>query len=291
MFCLGRGETDSLPKQDKSGGGAGIWEPMSSPGPSNAYIWLGIPETSESGALNTQINRMCPKAENTCPGMNHTSFPASPEEMPVLVSLPWNLKFSGRNFQVALWVEAFSHSTTKWPSLYTRKSLWNRQKKSSSLQGEPRHKLTNDQDWEGEKKTWLKQKQSGEIQGRSRRRGCPQAQEKAGSQSSFSRIGQEFTDYQACKWPALHSLCSVAQSCPALCDPMDCSPPGSPIPGILQARTLEWGAISFSEIIVSHKKGKTKTPAWLQLDLLLFQTSSYLDVLWKGCWPDPPHIH
>ena len=140
MFCLGRGETDSLPKQDKSGGGAGIWEPMSSPGPSNAYIWLGVPETSESGALNTQINRMCPKAENTCPGMNHTSFPASPEEMPVLVSLPWNLKFSGRNFQVALWVEAFSHSTTKWPSLYTRKSLWNRQKKSSSLQGEPRHK-------------------------------------------------------------------------------------------------------------------------------------------------------
>ena len=39
---------------------------------------------------------------------------------------------------------------------------------------------------------------------------------------------------------------SVAQSCPALCDPMDCSPPGSTIHGILQARVLEWGAISFS---------------------------------------------
>ena len=38
----------------------------------------------------------------------------------------------------------------------------------------------------------------------------------------------------------------VAQSCPALCDPMDCSPPGSFVHGILQARTLEWGAISFS---------------------------------------------
>ena len=36
------------------------------------------------------------------------------------------------------------------------------------------------------------------------------------------------------------------QSCPTLCDPMDGSPPGSPIPGILQARTLEWVAISFS---------------------------------------------
>ena len=36
------------------------------------------------------------------------------------------------------------------------------------------------------------------------------------------------------------------QSCPTLCNPMDGSPPGSPVPGILQARTLEWVAISFS---------------------------------------------
>ena len=36
------------------------------------------------------------------------------------------------------------------------------------------------------------------------------------------------------------------QSCPTLCDPIDGSPPGFPIPGILQARTLEWVAISFS---------------------------------------------
>ena len=36
------------------------------------------------------------------------------------------------------------------------------------------------------------------------------------------------------------------QSCPALCDPRDGSPPGSPIPGNLQARTLEWVAIAFS---------------------------------------------
>ena len=36
------------------------------------------------------------------------------------------------------------------------------------------------------------------------------------------------------------------QSCPTLCNPRDGSPPGSPVPGILQARTLEWVAISFS---------------------------------------------
>ena len=38
----------------------------------------------------------------------------------------------------------------------------------------------------------------------------------------------------------------VTQSCPTLWDPMDCSPPGSPVYGIFQARILEWGAISFS---------------------------------------------
>ena len=37
-----------------------------------------------------------------------------------------------------------------------------------------------------------------------------------------------------------------SQSCPTLCNPIDGSPPGSPIPGIIQARTLEWVAISFS---------------------------------------------
>ena len=36
------------------------------------------------------------------------------------------------------------------------------------------------------------------------------------------------------------------QSCPTLCDPIDGSPSGSPVPGVLQARTLEWVAISFS---------------------------------------------
>ena len=47
----------------------------------------------------------------------------------------------------------------------------------------------------------------------------------------------------------LHATAAAAklrQSCPTLCDPRDGSPPGSPVPGILQARTLEWVAIAFS---------------------------------------------
>ena len=46
--------------------------------------------------------------------------------------------------------------------------------------------------------------------------------------------------------PHVACVCSVAQSCPTLCDPMDCSPPGSSVHGILQARIWEWVAISFS---------------------------------------------
>ena len=41
----------------------------------------------------------------------------------------------------------------------------------------------------------------------------------------------------------------VAQSCLTLSDPMDCSPPGSSVHGIFQARVLEWGAIAFSDIM------------------------------------------
>ena len=47
------------------------------------------------------------------------------------------------------------------------------------------------------------------------------------------------------------------QSCPTLWDPIDGSPPGSPIPGILQARTLEWVAISFSSAWKWKLKGKS----------------------------------
>ena len=57
------------------------------------------------------------------------------------------------------------------------------------------------------------------------------------------------------------------QSCPILCNPTDCSPPGSPIPGILQARTLEWVAISFSnawkwKVKLLSRVRLPVTPSW-----------------------------
>ena len=53
------------------------------------------------------------------------------------------------------------------------------------------------------------------------------------------------------------------QSCPTLCDPIDGSPPGSPVPGILQARTLERVAISFSSAWKWKVKVKTLSHVWL----------------------------
>ena len=59
-------------------------------------------------------------------------------------------------------------------------------------------------------------------------------------------------EYMWLIWVALDLQIAVAaaakllQSCPTLCDPIGGSPPGSPVPGILQARVLEWGAIAFS---------------------------------------------
>ena len=50
------------------------------------------------------------------------------------------------------------------------------------------------------------------------------------------------------KWSAAAAAAAKSlQSCPTLCDPIDGSPPGSPVPGIFQARVLEWGVIAFSE--------------------------------------------
>ena len=52
------------------------------------------------------------------------------------------------------------------------------------------------------------------------------------------------------------SKSEVTQSCPALHDPMDCSPPGSSVHGIFQARVLEWSAIAFSSNIWHHQNDK-----------------------------------
>ena len=66
------------------------------------------------------------------------------------------------------------------------------------------------------------------------------------------------------------------QSCPTLCDPIDGSPPGSPVPGILQARTLEWVAIAFS----NAWKGKVKVKSLSRVRL--FATP------WTAAYQAPP---
>ena len=68
------------------------------------------------------------------------------------------------------------------------------------------------------------------------------------------------------------------QSCPTLCDPIDGSPPGSPIPGILQARTLEWVAIKRSIFIPVLKKGSTKECSNHRTVVLTSHTSKYSSV-------------
>ena len=50
----------------------------------------------------------------------------------------------------------------------------------------------------------------------------------------------------------MYAAAKLLHLCPTLCNPIDSSPPGSPIPGILQARILEWVAISFSNKFPSH---------------------------------------
>ena len=68
------------------------------------------------------------------------------------------------------------------------------------------------------------------------------------------------------------------QSCPTLCDPIDGSPPGSPVPAILQARTLEWVAISFS----NAGKWKVKVKSLSRVRLLATP--------WTAAYQAPPSM-
>ena len=68
------------------------------------------------------------------------------------------------------------------------------------------------------------------------------------------------------------------QLCPTLCDPIDSGPPGSPVPGILQARTLEWVAISFSNAWKGKVKVKSFSCIWL------FATP------WSAAYQAPPSM-
>ena len=87
----------------------------------------------------------------------------------------------------------------------------------------------------------------------------------------YSIVIGENTDFEVTEtWvqiPALTLYAAAAanslQSCPTLCSPIDGSPPGSPVPGILQARTLEWVAIFFSSAWKWKVKVKSLSRVWL----------------------------
>ena len=80
------------------------------------------------------------------------------------------------------------------------------------------------------------------------------------------------------------------QSCPTLCDPIDGSPPGSPVPGILQARTLEWVAISFS----NTRKWKVKVKSLSSVRLVTtpwtaaYQAPPPMGFSRQECWSGVP---
>ena len=80
------------------------------------------------------------------------------------------------------------------------------------------------------------------------------------------------------------------QSCPTLFDPTDGSPPGSPIPGILQARTLEWVAISFSNAWKRKVKGKSLSHVWPSATpwTAAFQAPSSMGFSRQECWSGVP---
>ena len=65
------------------------------------------------------------------------------------------------------------------------------------------------------------------------------------------------------QWDGSAAAAKSLQSCPTLCDPTDSSPPGSPVPGILQAKTLERVAISFSNELKWKVKVKSLSRVWL----------------------------
>ena len=78
--------------------------------------------------------------------------------------------------------------------------------------------------------------------------------------------------------PPPAATAKLLQSCPTLCNPIDGNPPGSPVPGILQERILEWVAISFSNAWKWKMKGKSLSRVWL------------LATPWTAAYQAPPSM-
>ena len=86
-----------------------------------------------------------------------------------------------------------------------------------------------------------------------------------GGRNLYFRIADSSSNPEDRLWHlyAAAAAARLLQSCPTLCDPIDGSPPASPVPGILQSRTLEWGAISFSNAGKWKVKVKSLSRVWL----------------------------
>ena len=98
-----------------------------------------------------------------------------------------------------------------------------------------------------------------------------------GWKSSMEKLKTDFVllpSFYCCSVATAKSL----QSCPTLCDPIDGSPPGSPVPGILQAGTLEWVAIFFSNAWKWKVKGKSLSRVRL------------LETPWTAAYQAPPSM-
>ena len=93
---------------------------------------------------------------------------------------------------------------------------------------------------------------------------------------------------------SLHLAAAAAakslQWCPTLCDLIDGSPPGAPVSGILQARTLEWVAISFSNAWKGKVKVKSLSRVWLLATLWIaaHQAPPSIGFSWQECWSGVP---
>ena len=92
----------------------------------------------------------------------------------------------------------------------------------------------------------------------------------------FGDLPKYFIFPTCCLFVFATAAAKLLQSCPNLCDPIDGSPPGFTIPGILQARTLEWGAISFS----NAGKWKVKVKSLSRVRLLATP--------WTAAYQAPP---
>ena len=105
-----------------------------------------------------------------------------------------------------------------------------------------------------------------------------QQQQKENTKMPFGHLAHETFDPSHAK---SESESEVAQSCPTLCDPMDCSPPGSAVHGIFQARILEWGATAFS-------RGSSRPRDRTHVSMSPAPAGGFftMSATWAICWED-----